>query len=145
MNFKQFLEMTNKPLFGWLSPRGNFYQVDIFRHLNAISQFPELKNLIPNFDQEMEQVERHANNSQELIAQGEHPEWHHEIAEYDFRTKAIKMLYSAGCLRVGTAQGLLHFEGFPLAIQNLHQKAKDLAEEHGMMAKFDPKHYKPIH
>jgi hypothetical protein len=139
MNFKQFLEMSNQKIFGWMSPRGNFYPSEVYEHLESIGKIPELKALVPNYDQEMEAIEHLARWSRTQMDLGEHPEWHsYEMAKDEFAPKAIEALYAAGCLRVGSVQNVIHFEGKPAGIQNLHQKAKDFAEEHGMIAKFDP-------
>ncbi len=140
--FKEWLAINEagQKIFGWLSPRGNFYQVDMFQHIEAVEKVPELKNLIPNFDDEVAALEHLRQWSNDQIEAGEHPDWHtYEMASDDFKYSIIKSLYNAGCLRVGSSGSSIHFEGKSPAISNLYQKAKDLAEEHGMQAVFEPK------
>jgi len=134
-----FGRADNREVFGWLSPRGNFYQADLFGHIEAVGKSPELKRLVPNFDEEVADLERQRQYKNDLIDQGEHPEWHtYEMAEDDFKHSIIHALYANGCLRVGSNGSYMHFEGSPQAIKSLFQKAKDLAEEYGKAPAFDP-------
>jgi len=75
-----------------------------------------------------------------MAEKGEHPEWHgYEMTNDSCTGQVIGALYKAGCLRVGSTGDRMHFEGTATTIQNLHQKAKDLAEGHGMTAEFEPR------
>jgi len=158
MNFKTWLiksEMTQPPggafgkeaagrfprhIFGWLSPRGNFYEVDMYGHVEAIAQYPELKKLLPDLDEELVNLQSIKQWSLDQIDQGEHPEWHgYEMASDRVRYAILDTLYAQGCLRVGSSGSALHFEGRPQAIKSLYNKAKDLAEEYGMSPAFDPR------
>jgi hypothetical protein len=71
---------------------------------------------------------------------GEHPEWHvYEKFMDDFQKSAVDSLYGAGCLRVGSYGKSMYFEGLSEGITGLYQRAKDLAEEYGMDAIFEPR------
>lgn len=142
MDFKRWLiaEMNTRPKYGWLSPRGNFYEVPQFGHLQAINQHIELKKFVPKLEDELSKLDQIERDSEELIARGEHPEWHcYEMAKSQLEYEVLDALYGNGCLRVGTSGHVMYFEGFPEAIKNLKYKAETLAEEYGMTAKFEPR------
>ena len=64
----------NRGVFGWLSPRGNFYPTRPMQHLAAVTQSQELKNLIPGFDERMAELKNREQESLDSIENDEHPE-----------------------------------------------------------------------
>lgn len=132
-------EMTTKPMYGWLTPSRDYIETRVYGHVQEIGKNPMLKKYIPWFDREWESAEELARSSQEMLDQGEHPEWHsYEMAQDDLKTRVVSELYGKGLLRVGTQQGVMYFEGSPGGIKNLYEYAKQFAESHGMSAKFEP-------
>ena len=139
MNFKLWLEKwggqwskTLRPsieVYGWLSPRGHFYESERFGHIDQIGKHPELKKIIPEFDEFIKAFE-------ELDDPFESPLAAKQKQIYD--TYIYNELFKKGCLRVASQGMVLYFDGKPEAIRNLFHKAKDLAEEFGMSAKFEP-------
>ena len=134
-----FAKTGPREVFGWLSPKGNFYPARPMQHLDAVAQSPELKSLLPSFDERMAELKSREQESEDLIANDEHPEWHgYEMLKDDIEYGVMRNLYSQGCLRVGSVGSTMHFEGTANAIKNLYNKAINLAEEHEMAPKFEP-------
>ena len=132
--------MESQSLFGWLSPSGKFFQTGMYNHVADVGKIPELKALIPWYDERADAVEHTREYCNNLSRQGEHPEWHcYEMAHYDFQTSVVKALYERGCLRVGDAgSGTLAFEGMPNVIKSMRQTAIEFAQSHNMDAEFEP-------
>ncbi|MDE2101295.1 MAG: hypothetical protein KGL39_28875 [Patescibacteria group bacterium] len=133
--------MSQDKIFGWITPTRRFIPTDAWQHFQEIGKDPELKALVPEYDNrlaDLEEIEASCREMQERYGpcQGE---WHdYEITNDDYRRDAVKALYAAGVIRVGTVGSMLHFEGTPDGIQNLYQFCRDFAEGAGMETQFEP-------
>lgn len=140
---KTFREFIEGELFGWLSPRGRFHRCDRWGHLDLILKTPELRSMISDTSLERAaDLERETDEANARVRDGRHPEWHSIEAMKDGVQGAMTdELYEKGFLRVASRKEDLHFEGTPNAIKNLYQKARDMAEERGGKAHFQPVNY----
>jgi hypothetical protein len=127
-------------VFGWITPSREFVEVEPWGHVEAIGQHECLKRLIDNDLLDFSSLDYIREGCEELIAQGEHPEWHcYEMACDSRRDAIVQALYDAGAVRVGSHGNSLCVEGKPEAITNLHQFCKDFAEDRDMHAVFEPR------
>jgi len=128
-----------KYITGWMTPTGNFIECETYCHFAAILKHEELSDALELWGKTKElELTGHYQDCQDLINQGEHPEWHgYEMAEDDVKYEARIKLLRKGFLRVGTQSNTVHFEGKSYAIKKLFQKAKDFAENHDMDYEFE--------
>jgi len=127
-------------IFGWITPSRVFVPTSAWGHYDAIMGNDALKRLIPDELQDTSHLEHIKEGCEELIAQGEHPEWHcYEMACDSHRDQVVEALYASGAVRVGSQGNTLYYEGSPQGISNLHQFCKDFAEDHNMGAAFEPR------
>jgi len=127
-----------KGVYGWLLPNGEFVECSAYQHLETIMGLPQLTALVPEIDGIWNGVQGVRESCEELIESGEYPEWHsYDMAKWDAFSQIAESLYHNGCLRIASAQGNLHFEGYGNAIQNLYQRCKDLAEGFDMQPVFE--------
>lgn len=142
-----FKELRSKlprtPIYGWLSPRGKFYSTEKqMGHLDLIENTPELRSLMPpEFEKKVNDLQKKRKEGEYAMSQGEHPEWHsYEILSDEIEIESYDEMYKRGYLRVATNRDVVGFEGTSLAIMNLYQKARDLAEHNGFEAHFQKIH-----
>lgn len=140
---RTFREFVEGELFGWLSPGGRLHRCDRWGHTDIVLNTPELKSLLSDRTlRRSVELKRVYDDAKERTAEGGHPEWH----SYDMMKDALvhdlsDEMYERGFLRVATHGKDLYFEGTPNAIKNLYQKARDMAEERGGKAHFQPINY----
>ena len=132
---------VSKVLTGWITPSREFIPCDLFGHLAALLEHPELVKGVPQFDELWQGIENVKRGCAERGARdGDvHAEWH--VVEYarDSATyEAMVALYDNGFVRVGTRATTLYFEGRPAALKGLYQFLKDFAENFDMGCVFEP-------
>lgn len=126
---------------GWLFPNGEFLQCDLYEHIISIhdnqyvmEKVPEILKIKENLDSIKEECEEMSRREGSGNA-----EWHcYEIA-YDRAPSQIrKLLLDNGFIRVGEANGTLHFEGRPNILKKEHQRCKDFADSYAADIIFEP-------
>jgi hypothetical protein len=133
---------------GWVTPKGQFVDCLPYQHIEAFKKNPIFQKYekIQIIFSNLETIEKDCEN---LMACGEHPEWHcYESALDSASYKIRNILYKEGFVRVGTLQknywynkeeqDELHFEGKPFAIKKLHDRCLKLAKENNMLSVFEP-------
>ena len=126
---KTFLEWMGGEVFGWLSPSGKLYPCGRFGHAELAMNTPDLKRHISQ--ETLDEVEE----AKMAAARGYDQD---ESMKEDAEAEISMDLYRSGFLRIGSWGFDITFEGTPKAIKNLYQKAKDIAEERGGKAVFEP-------
>ena len=134
--FKQWLENNQvaTTLSGWLSTSGKFYACKrfAFDHLGVIEATPEIMKSMPEwFVEKINKLSARMNSGEQM---SDH--------EYDMlvpngiERDIYGQMYKKGYLRVAQDQDIVYFEGTSQGILNLHNKAKDMAEQYGKKAYF---------
>lgn len=121
--------------FGWISNSGDLHACERYGHFEGLSKIVE----DPKFSQKIEEYDDRLNSIQEdseaLIAQGEHPEWHvYEMAQDSYGSEIVDMAYKFGWIRIGVDRqsNILGVEARPKAIKKHYQLLKDLEEVSGL-------------
>lgn len=121
---------------GWLKPDGKLIVCDLYQHLKVAEQFA---GDVPKIYSWLSQVKSAEECCNAMIERGEHPEWHtHEIISDRASLAIRKLLLDNGYIRVGRSGNFIYFEGRPEALKSQHQRCRDLADEHGVTAAFEP-------
>ena len=119
--------------FGWISPRGNVLGCDCYGHLETLAEWPEVKETLPEIADTLEGLEDIRKKSEDLIAQGEHPEWHcYEIACDREESRVKDALINAGHVRIGTSRHAetVEAEGIPEAIKSRMTTIQRIVKEY---------------
>lgn len=104
--------MTDLPKFGWITPTKRVIACEPYFHLETFLCDDEIRRILPKAAEWHARLVASYNGSQELIAAGEHPEWHcYEILESDIRSDVYAALLDVGCIRIGTDSTSPCFEG----------------------------------
>jgi len=117
---KTFLEWVGGEVFGWLSPSGKMYACGRFEHAETALKNPELKKHV-------------GEETMGALADASEDE-----EKEDAEAEISLDMFRAGFLRVGSWGSNITFEGTSESIKNLYQKAKDIADERGGKAVFEP-------
>jgi hypothetical protein len=132
------MEISIKTLFdlkfGWITNKGDIVVCAMYDHFSK--EVLKLANeSIKDFDSwyesEYESVKATEQSCQNLIEQGEHPEWHcYEIANDHFHFECLTKLYNAGWIRFGSYDNTNYeLEGFKFAFTNQADKIQTFKED----------------
>lgn len=119
-----------EPKQGWITPTRRILSCPGNEHLQFAGQDPELKALVPRYDELVQEVQD-AHDSCEELQEREgrtNAEWHtYEIARSDAASELYDTLIKAGCVRFG--HGYTNdpcFEGTPEAVKAAHDTIMSL-------------------
>lgn len=130
-----------KSITGWLCPNGEFIQCGRFEHIAVCKQYPIFGERVPKILDILESLDETEQMCQEMADRDGHrnAEWHiYEIASDKAGPEIKRLLLNNGFIRVGEFDGDLHFEGRPNHLKSQHQMCKDLADDYGAGAVFEP-------
>ncbi len=126
-------------MFGWLSPQGNFTEVDKYGHIKSLKEIKDVSgDLLDFIETKLDNLNSIYESCRSLITEGEHPEWpRYEMAQDSIQYDIWKKMIDSGFVRVGSYQSEMCFEGTGTGLANIMQKCKDLAEQHGKTPTFE--------
>ena len=119
---------SDLPNFGWITPTKRVIACDPYLHLETFLCDDEIRRLLPKAEEWHGELVSSYEGSQDLIAAGEHPEWHcYEMLESDIRSDVYKALLDAGCIRIGSdSSGTPCFEGRGVVVADRLQFIRSL-------------------
>jgi hypothetical protein len=123
-------------MFGWITPKGEFVEVDMYEHIIVIARHKEAPVKVQIMVSDLDACEA---ESLALIERGEHPEWHcYEMMQDRLKPDMYRLLLNEGFIRVGKKDDRIHFEGRPNILKKQMQRCKDFAENYDCTAEFEP-------
>lgn len=129
-----------KSVYGWLTPAGEFLPCSVLGHIQVVLTDETMRQIanVEQYEAELAAIKASCQESAEREGRS-NAEWHvYKMATDDAHAAMLHHLFAAKFLRVVTIDDdTITFEGTPGGIVQLFQKAKDLAEEHGMFAVFE--------
>lgn len=126
--------------YGWISPRGNVFGCDRYGHFEAIAEWADIKELLPQVFGMLESLVFSRESCEESCAAGEHPSWHcYEMACDRQEPKIKAALLSAGFIRIGTSPyaKMVEAEGNPEAILSRMTTIKRILKEYNAEHRVD--------
>lgn len=119
--------------YGWISPRGNVLGCDCYGHLETLAAWADVKEALPQVAATLESLDDIRKDSEDLIAKGEHPEWHcYEMACDREESKIKEALLAAGFIRIGTSRHaeMVEAEGNPESISSRMATIRRIVKEY---------------
>lgn len=110
------MDTVLKKGYGWISPRGEYYAVDMYSHFSIIQKLPVSEKLKREIDNHIDDLIRIEKDCQEIGG-----EWHcYEMTEDNARDAIFKAMYDEGWIRFGVSFGrkIWEFEGSPIALKD---------------------------
>ena len=130
---------------GWFTDKGDVIECSFYEHAKVLMNKENISKLPEQVRKEVEEgfarLKRIEKGSQELIDNGEHPEWHHyEMAADDFRRDIAASLYKHNWMRFRNDRGGMTIEATPEALKyhgQFIQQLKDALDIRGMDLNID--------
>lgn len=119
--------------YGWISHRGNVLGCDCYGHLGTLAAWTDVRDALPQIAATLERLDDIRKESEDLIANGEHPERHcYEMACDREKSKIRDALLSAGFVRIGTSlrTETIEAEGKSHAILTRMAKIRSIVKEY---------------